>query len=57
MLGETDTLNPAEYALKFLERTPNGRLEMFKCGHPVHESVWADFQRVYGAFLQTATTR
>jgi valacyclovir hydrolase len=55
MLGETDTLNPAEYAHKFLERTPNGQLEMFKCGHGVHEAAWDDFQRVYGAFLQNAT--
>ena len=56
MLGETDTLNPAEYAHKFLERTPNGQLEMFKCGHPVHEDARDDFERVYGTFLAKASS-
>jgi pimeloyl-ACP methyl ester carboxylesterase len=54
MLGDKDTLNPAEYALKFLERTANGRLEMFLCGHPVHDEQWTEFQRVYGNFLRNA---
>ncbi len=54
MLGDKDTLNPQEYALKFLERTPNGKLEMFKCGHPVHDEQWTEFQRVYGDFLRNA---
>jgi valacyclovir hydrolase len=54
MLGDKDTLNPAEYALKFLEQTRNGRLEMFKCGHPVHDEQWTEFQRVYGNFLSGA---
>ncbi len=54
MLGDKDTLNPAEYALKFLERTPKGQLEMFKCGHPVHDEQWTEFQRVYGNFLRNA---
>ncbi len=54
MLGDKDTLNPAEYAFKFLERTPNGRLEMFQCGHPVHDEQWAAFQQVYGDFLRSA---
>lgn len=53
MLGDQDTLNPAEYALKFLEQAPTGKLEMFHCGHAVHDLVWSDFQRVYGAFLQS----
>jgi valacyclovir hydrolase len=54
MLGESDTLNPAEYAQKFLERTPNGKLEMFPYGHAVHDEAWSDFQRVYGEFLRAA---
>ena len=54
MLGDKDTLNPAEYANKFLERTSNGRLEMFECGHPVHDEQWDAFQRVYGDFLHSA---
>ncbi len=52
MLGDKDTLNPAEYALKFIEHAPNGHLEVFSCGHPVHEQAWVDFRRVYGDFLQ-----
>lgn len=51
MLGEKDTLNPAAFARKLLEGVPNGRLEMFPCGHGVHQELWGDFQRVYGAFL------
>jgi len=51
MLGDKDTLNPAEYALKFVEHTPNGRLEMFQCGHVVQDEQWDAFQRVYGDFL------
>lgn len=54
MLGDKDTLNPAEYALKFLDRTPNGRLEMFACGHPVHDEQWNAFQQIYGDFLLSA---
>lgn len=52
MLGKTDALNPAEYAQKFIERAPNGRLEMFECGHAVHQQNWNEFQRVYGDFLK-----
>lgn len=51
MLGDKDTLNPAAYAQTFIERTPNGRLEMFTCGHPVHTEAWSDFKHVYGEFL------
>lgn len=54
MLGEKDTLNPPHLALKFLEHTPNGRLEMFQCGHPVHDQQWSKFQRLYGDFLRSA---
>jgi valacyclovir hydrolase len=53
MLGDEDTLNPAEFAHRFLGRTANGRLELFHCGHDVHEKDWANFQRVYGAFLRS----
>jgi valacyclovir hydrolase len=51
MLGELDTLNPAEYGRKFIERTPNGRLALFPCGHAVQDEAWEAFQRVYGRFL------
>jgi pimeloyl-ACP methyl ester carboxylesterase len=53
MLGEKDTLNPAAFALKLLEGVPTGRLEIFPCGHGVHQELWDDFQRVYGAFLKS----
>ncbi len=53
MLGNQDTLNPAEYGRKFVEQTPNGRLEMFACGHGVQNEAWPDFQRVYGTFLKS----
>lgn len=56
MLGEDDTLNPAEFAERYLERAPTGRLEMFKCGHAVHDEAWNDFQRVYGDFLLNSIT-
>lgn len=37
MLGRDDTLNPVDYAQKYLERTPDGYLDLFDCGHPVHD--------------------
>jgi valacyclovir hydrolase len=53
MLGERDTLNPESYARKYVAQTPNGRLEMFHCGHGVHDEDWDNFQRVVSQFLQT----
>lgn len=52
MLGDKDTLNPAEYALKFIEQTPHGRLQMFACGHPIHQELPDAFKQVYGDFLE-----
>lgn len=57
MLGDQDTLNPAEYGRKFIEQTADGRLEIFLCGHAVHDEAWADFQRVYSEFLKSITKR
>jgi len=37
LLGDKDTLNPAEFAQRFLDKTTDGHLEMFDCGHPVHD--------------------
>lgn len=52
MLGDRDTLNPAAFGQRFVERAPRGRLEVFTdCGHPVHDERWDEFQRVYGDFL------
>lgn len=55
MLGDRDTLNPAAFGRRFIERTPRGQLEVFKdCGHPVHDEQWDTFQAVYGDFLRRA---
>jgi valacyclovir hydrolase len=55
MLGKQDTLNPEEYGRNFVEKTPNGRLQMFDCAHPVHDEQWAQFQQVVGDFLKANT--
>jgi valacyclovir hydrolase len=57
MLGERDYLNPPEHAQKLLERTPNGRLAMFKTAHPIHDEDWEAFQNTVEAFLQSADQR
>ncbi|MFN8376858.1 MAG: alpha/beta hydrolase [Anaerolineae bacterium] len=54
MLGDQDKLNPEEYGRKFVKQTPHGHLQMFKCGHGVHEERWQEFQRVVGRFLKSA---
>lgn len=51
MLGRQDTLNPELYGRRFIERTPNGRLAMFECGHAVHDEQWDAFRQIVGAFL------
>ena len=57
MLGDEDSLNPEEYGRNFVERTPNGRLVMFQCGHPIHEQRWEEFQQVVGAFLDSVRAK
>ncbi|RMF80689.1 MAG: alpha/beta hydrolase [Chloroflexi bacterium] len=54
MLGKHDALNPEEYGRRFIEKTPNGRLEMFDCGHAVHDEAWETFQETVGSFLRQA---
>lgn len=54
MLGDQDRLNPPSCARVFLARVPDGRLEMFDCGHPVHDQQWDAFCRVFGDFLRAA---
>lgn len=54
MLGDQDTLNPEAYGRNFVQRAPNARLVMFKCGHPVHNQAWEEFQQVVGPFLRAA---
>lgn len=55
MLGETDTLNPAAYARKFLAHVPHGKLKMFDCGHAIHDEQWDKFKQVYGDFLKSSS--
>ncbi len=43
MLGTQDTLNPARYAEKLLANVREGRLQMFDCGHPVHDEQTGAF--------------
>lgn len=55
MLGETDTLNPQEYGQRFIEQalhSPDARLLMFPCGHPVHREAETEFRRVVGELLR-----
>jgi len=51
MLGETDYLNPPEYAQRLIERAGHGRLEMFGCGHEIHDQQPERFREVVGEFL------
>ncbi|MDX1992700.1 MAG: alpha/beta hydrolase [bacterium] len=54
MLGDQDTLNPAEYGQRLVDRASNGRLQIFECGHPVHDQQWEAFKAAVGPFLQAA---
>lgn len=51
MLGETDYLNPPEYARQLIQRAGHGRLEMFPCGHEIHDQQPERFKEVVGQFL------
>jgi valacyclovir hydrolase len=51
MLGKADYLNPPEYARKLIERSGHGRLEMFDCGHEIHDQQPERFRKVVGDFL------
>ncbi len=52
MMGRQDHLNFAADARRVAERAPDGRLELFDCGHAIHEAAWDDFQRVVRDFLR-----
>ncbi len=56
MLGKEDALNPAEYAREFIARTEEGYLEVFDCGHAVHDTQPECFRQVYQTHLQRAGT-
>ena len=43
MLGQHDRLNPIERGQRFVEQVATGRLEVFPCGHAVHDEARAAF--------------
>jgi valacyclovir hydrolase len=51
MLGDTDRLNPREFADVYLQKVGHGTLEMFDCGHACHTEQTATFRKVLGKFL------
>lgn len=57
MLGKDDTLNPISYGQKFVDRTPNGKLVVFDCGHPIHDQQTDAFYQVIGEHLKNASQR
>jgi len=57
MLGEQDRLNPASCAQVFLARVSDGRLQMFDCGHPIHDQQWDAFRETFGGFLRGVDQR
>ena len=56
MLGETDYLNPPEYARRLIERAGHGYLEMFSCGHEIHDQEPERFRTVVGRFLASSSS-
>ncbi len=52
MLGETDYLNPPEYAAKILVRARNSRLRMFPCGHRIHDDLPKRFLSAVRDFVE-----
>lgn len=56
MLGKDDTLNPEHLGRMLMERTQNGRLMMFDCGHPVHREQTDRFRAAVWAHLQALDT-
>jgi valacyclovir hydrolase len=55
LLGTQDTLNPASYGQRYVDRAPQGRLEMVECGHAIHDQSWEDFKALVGPFLASNT--
>lgn len=56
MLGKTDTLNPESYAQRFVEKVKLGRVEMFDCGHPVHDEQTDRFYAITLKHLRDASS-
>lgn len=57
MLGKDDRLNPISYGQKFVDRTPNGKLVVFDCGHAIHDEKTDEFYQVVGKHLHNASQR
>lgn len=54
MLGKADKLNPKALGERFVARVPSGRLEMFDCGHAVHDEARDEFYRLTLRHLRDA---
>lgn len=53
LLGDRDRLNPAEAAQVYVDRLPQGRLEVIAdCGHGVHDEQWDTFVALLGPHLK-----
>ena len=57
LLGKDDTLNPAANAQRFIDKTKNGKLVMFDCGHPVHNDQREAFYTTLKPHLENAHTK
>ncbi len=58
MLGTLDTLNPIPVARRFIDRVPDGRLEIFEdIGHFIQRDAPERFRAVLGDFLAMADQR
>jgi len=56
MLGKDDTLNPETYGQRFVDKVKRGRVEMFDCGHPVHDDQTEAFYRITLEHLKKASS-
>lgn len=54
MLGREDDLNPEAQGRKLVERTAQGKLLIFDCGHPVHREQTAAFREALLKHLHAA---
>ncbi len=54
MLGRADKLNPWQYGQRFIDKVASGRLELFDCGHAVHEQATERFYRLTLQHLSAA---
>ncbi len=54
MLGKDDKLNPKHFGERLVAWAQNGRLEMFACGHAVHDEARDAFYRLTLEHLQNA---